>query len=1550
MGVSVDLTDPRVENSHGSRGNNDGENREEGEIVDDFEDIISSDEEWSMRKRIEELEARNSELEKLENISGYYNYGSANDRYTGHPIITVSDSEDYPHSSATVHHPKRRKQAPTSVLRQAERYQLHSPVVFKPARKRDYDPPESADRSLRDFRKSRKRKYEKSTHARNPRKKERLKSNKKTKIDYEFSSDEEWCSLDRDELRLALRHEPVGIKLPGNLMNNVKEVSKENNKAEEEPIEVNDDNSDKQADSDDSESLEIQELRLIALKSAFLKKNRERKQRKQMEEKKPYSPTDCLQPIVVVDSDIPSPKHFLDNEPCNSMDISPIASPISVSDGSSLKPVDMDLVDSSDSSCPEFVDQRPHWTSFQPIDEIPLPNSQNYETDYQTLSSIPTNHIVSPVPIRVQVPAVTIPEEIDSACVETDEDEKVEIKSTGNASPEPLDEEVLALRALLLAQKNSPKFSKDSVKNKPNVPVEGSKASQQSIIIDPLEAIMNITHGPPDKTAEILKEAVKRLQSKSVPNESKESRECDYSTIQSISRDDSQDIANVQYPRDVDYRIPNFYMNVLPILDSPQKIPSEPIDAVQNSNLIDCQSVTKSVKVKENIYTAKRSWPNNIQIIPTKSVQRPIRKSPLTDITETGNVAVNKSDADIKPKTLDTPVKLESNVDLPTKNPIVLGSANHLKPSSANLIKVQNSSSKSEVKKSQVQAKVPAVQPSSLAENKRQRKKSTTLEALQLKTQNLVSNGKLISSNQIIAAKLLNKAIHKSVTPIKRKTVLIRQNPTSTLRTAKPSENTRLITSIDVPPVKRLVINLNAKSESESDESFDDIVDKLADRVPSTNKEFYDISSPKSLSLESPCDSPTECVVGNSSLTKGANNVMKADEPIATTSESIQKTKADGIFEAKLEEFLKNARSMSEKDNDSPKEKTTETESKAKTPETEWKPKSTSTPAAVRHLPLSSQLEYRRLINRMQALEKQKLARNKKITASKGNSLTVTINNNILSTPSDPPVLTKAVEDVKKPFKSKPIKGSTENNFIKRITHTEGTASDEKKPLDSQLNSNQELVIATKGVKPVSVTAKASVAKTTQMQVKPTQVVSNVVKAKVVKKNLNQIKTKATPSVATNFPLRAKAATKLQPPKALVNEPKTVLITTSQVIAKTVPLRKPANNLTNSNLIQNKKGESSILKPSLELKTEVECEAEFRKTSSDLVENIRKTTQMVVAVRDEKREKIRLEHELEKLKKAVLETETKIKEKEQRTSIILPKISSSYKGILVLKDRTMQLNQLSIDLCKRSDSERNNSFYMEQKKKINFLTKELSLEIKKLKEVGQSDEMELLTDEKVDAETSTETDMLDKAIQVDCFMESTDSRISEATACDSLTSVSLKNNANNVISMVSGNEHCHDPNLSSILPELVSDKSSPDDTAGASNEITVETEQTEESSMSNICDIQNVQSRVDSLRSNDKMEPGTLERRKAVDEACTSEVIAGPSNAKMHFYNRICGANELEVKEKSKGVLQHSNEYVSPLDFPSSSGGSFNPNGIICPYQLMGQCDDKECKYEHLNT
>lgn len=42
---------------------------EEGEIVDDYDLIVSSDEELSMRRRIRELEAENEEIEQITVIS-----------------------------------------------------------------------------------------------------------------------------------------------------------------------------------------------------------------------------------------------------------------------------------------------------------------------------------------------------------------------------------------------------------------------------------------------------------------------------------------------------------------------------------------------------------------------------------------------------------------------------------------------------------------------------------------------------------------------------------------------------------------------------------------------------------------------------------------------------------------------------------------------------------------------------------------------------------------------------------------------------------------------------------------------------------------------------------------------------------------------------------------------------------------------------------------------------------------------------------------------------------------------------------------------------------------------------------------------------------------------------------------------------------------------------------------------------------------------------------------------------------------------------------------
>ena len=45
---------------------------EEGEIIDDYDLIVSSDEELSMRRRIRELEAENEEIEQISVISRGY--------------------------------------------------------------------------------------------------------------------------------------------------------------------------------------------------------------------------------------------------------------------------------------------------------------------------------------------------------------------------------------------------------------------------------------------------------------------------------------------------------------------------------------------------------------------------------------------------------------------------------------------------------------------------------------------------------------------------------------------------------------------------------------------------------------------------------------------------------------------------------------------------------------------------------------------------------------------------------------------------------------------------------------------------------------------------------------------------------------------------------------------------------------------------------------------------------------------------------------------------------------------------------------------------------------------------------------------------------------------------------------------------------------------------------------------------------------------------------------------------------------------------------------
>lgn len=148
---------------------------------------------------------------------------------------------------------------------------------------------------------------------------------------------------------------------------------------------------DAQEEDDETISLEEQELRLIALKSAVLKKHEARK-KKQLAQSieqviRPYSPTDSV--VLVADDTGERSNDCIDSDN-NNMDISPISSPIS----NQYQPMDMDLASSNENSnSPVYSYEKPQ--TFPPFEQfidwgavhIPVPINASYvEIDPTTVT------------------------------------------------------------------------------------------------------------------------------------------------------------------------------------------------------------------------------------------------------------------------------------------------------------------------------------------------------------------------------------------------------------------------------------------------------------------------------------------------------------------------------------------------------------------------------------------------------------------------------------------------------------------------------------------------------------------------------------------------------------------------------------------------------------------------------------------------------------------------------------------------------------------------------------------------------------------------------------------------------------------------------------------------------------------------------------------------------------------------------------------------------------------------------------------------------------
>uniref|UniRef100_W8ATZ2 Putative zinc-finger domain-containing protein n=1 Tax=Ceratitis capitata TaxID=7213 RepID=W8ATZ2_CERCA len=92
----------------------------------------------------------------------------------------------------------------------------------------------------------------------------------------------------------------------------------------------------------------------------------------------------------------------------------------------------------------------------------------------------------------------------------------------------------------------------------------------------------------------------------------------------------------------------------------------------------------------------------------------------------------------------------------------------------------------------------------------------------------------------------------------------------------------------------------------------------------------------------------------------------------------------------------------------------------------------------------------------------------------------------------------------------------------------------------------------------------------------------------------------------------------------------------------------------------------------------------------------------------------------------------------------------------------------------------------------------------------------------------------------------------------------------------------------------------------------------------------------------------------AVDEAVKEELHAPCDSGKEVLRETDNRKEEDNVQLTQPAALETKmdrtlREYVSPLAPLRCESGNWDPNAIICPYELMGQCEDKDCNYKHFN-
>lgn len=674
-------------------------------------------------------------------------------------------------------------------------------------------------------------------------------------------------------------------------------------------------------DDDEQISLEEQELRLIALKSAVLKKHEARKRRQlatlvQASEQiaRPYSPTDS---IVLVTDEAGEPGESeergndgpIDSD-SNNMDISPISSPTN-----QYQPMDMDLVSSNENSkSPIFSYEKPK--TFSPFDSfidwgnvhIPIPINAaaaayvdvdptacalNQPFSVQTTYSLIYDANIPKEPISVKSPAPAV--------------------QSGTKENEPNDSEADELRAKLIEQMratNTMLPSNDANDTKCEATsgrkIEGSISNVDSLEEDCLRSLLLSSKG---KKSSILKETSNE------PHASKSSE-----ITASKSCDD----------------IPKLTLNLREAL---KRLKSKNLAATSNEKERPPISGGESNhlgKTHEDQHAIKHAKPlqncDHIEIqetvvnkrVDVKVAEPPIEaKAELKSVTKVSDEIAKKTTSASASATISDPEKPSS-----TQTPLT-------EPKGGS----ENSSS----------SVACASKPPEKVVNDREPLKIITKQSVINPAALPKPKQKLTNESEPSVASATVSLRSKSSTPptVSRAIASGTVAPTTCnkMESIRRSSGSPVISTWTVKPVKKLIISLNEDSSTDTDDTDCSTNKKTDNNTTEPASNMFQVRLDQF--LQSVRANTTAATVQKDPLTNASTIKKAATTPPKAASKKDSPQKNQVMSTREPYQFVHYFKFQ-------------------------FISQAPSTSKAVAHLPISSQLEYHRLLNRMKLLEKQK--------------------------------------------------------------------------------------------------------------------------------------------------------------------------------------------------------------------------------------------------------------------------------------------------------------------------------------------------------------------------------------------------------------------------------------------------------------------------------------------------------------------------------------------------------------------------------------------------